>query len=88
MATVSRMSWVIYAKKPFRHSSHVTAYLTGYTQRVGIAKSRIVDRRTPMSPAIRSPPKTNHADRPHNAQIDRSRPAIPRRVDVGLPMGA
>ena len=43
MATVSEMSWVVYAKKPFRHSSHVTQYLARYTHRVGIANSRIQD---------------------------------------------
>ena len=43
MATVSKMSWVVYAKKPFRHSSHVAAYLARYTHRVGIANSRLLD---------------------------------------------
>ena len=43
MATVSEMSWVVYAKKPFRHSSHVTQYLARYTHRVGIANSRLQD---------------------------------------------
>jgi hypothetical protein len=43
MATVSDMSWVVYAKKPFRHSSHVTQYLARYTHRVGIANSRLQD---------------------------------------------
>jgi len=41
MAAVSAMPWVVYAKKPFRHSSHVVAYLARYTHRVGIANSRI-----------------------------------------------
>jgi hypothetical protein len=41
MAAVSRMSWVVYAKKLFPHSSHVVAYLARYTHRVGIANSRI-----------------------------------------------
>ena len=41
MAVVSAMPWVVYAKKPFRHSSHVVAYLARYTHRVGIANSRI-----------------------------------------------
>jgi hypothetical protein len=43
MATVSDMSWVVYAKKPFRHSSHVVQYLARYTHRVGIANSRLLD---------------------------------------------
>ena len=43
MATVSEMSWVVYAKKPFRHSSHLVAYLARYTHRVGIANSRLLD---------------------------------------------
>ena len=34
---------MVYAKKPFRHSSHVVAYLARYTHRVGIANSRILD---------------------------------------------
>jgi len=43
MATVSDLDWVVYAKKPFRHSSHVVAYLARYTHRVGIANSRLLD---------------------------------------------
>ena len=43
MATVSDLSWVVYAKKPFRHSSHVVAYLARYTHRVGIANSRLLE---------------------------------------------
>lgn len=43
MAAVSKMPWVVYAKKPFRHSSHVVAYLARYTHRVGIANSRILE---------------------------------------------
>ena len=41
MAAVSTMPWVVYAKRPFRHSSHLVAYLARYTHRVGIANSRI-----------------------------------------------
>jgi hypothetical protein len=41
MAKVSQMAWVTYAKKPFRHSSHVVGYLARYTHRVGIANSRL-----------------------------------------------
>ena len=43
MAVVSAMPWVVYAKKPFRHSSHLVAYLARYTHRVGIANSRLLD---------------------------------------------
>jgi hypothetical protein len=43
MATVKDLSWVVYAKKPFRHSSHVVGYLARYTHRVGIANSRLLD---------------------------------------------
>ena len=43
MAAVSAMPWVVYAKKPFRHSSHIVAYLARYTHRVGIANSRLLD---------------------------------------------
>jgi len=42
MATVSKKPWVVYAKKPFRHSSRV-AYLSRYTHRVGIANSRLLE---------------------------------------------
>lgn len=35
--------WVVYAKKPFRDSTHVMKYLGRYTHRVAIANSRIVD---------------------------------------------
>jgi hypothetical protein len=43
MATVSDLDWVVHARKPFGHSSHVAAYLARYTHRVGIANSRIQD---------------------------------------------
>jgi hypothetical protein len=43
MARLARTGWVVYAKKPFRRSDHVLAYLGRYTHRVGIANSRIVD---------------------------------------------
>ena len=43
MAAVARSSWVVYAKKPFRHAEHVTAYLGRYTHRVAIANSRLVN---------------------------------------------
>lgn len=43
MAAVSDLDWVVYAKKPFRHSSHVVGYLARYTHRVGIANSRLQD---------------------------------------------
>jgi len=35
--------WVVYAKAPFRKSTHVLSYLGRYTHRVGIANSRILD---------------------------------------------
>jgi hypothetical protein len=35
--------WVVYAKDPFRKSTHVLSYLGRYTHRVGIANSRILD---------------------------------------------
>jgi hypothetical protein len=41
MARVSKLSWVVYAKKPFRRSNHVVQYLARYTHRVGIANSRL-----------------------------------------------
>jgi hypothetical protein len=43
MATVARKAWVVYAKKPFRRSTRVVAYLARYTHRVGISNSRILD---------------------------------------------
>lgn len=39
----SHQSWVVYAKKPFRHVEHVLAYLGRYTHRVAISNSRLVD---------------------------------------------
>lgn len=36
-------SWVVYAKAPFRKSTHVLSYLGRYTHRVGIANSRLLD---------------------------------------------
>jgi hypothetical protein len=42
MARVARLSWNVYAKAPFKHGSHVLAYLGRYTHRVGIANSRLL----------------------------------------------
>ena len=42
IATLARKSWVVYAKKPFRHAEHVMAYLGRYTHHVAIANSRFV----------------------------------------------
>ena len=35
-------SWVVYAKRPFAHPSHVVEYLGRYTHKVAISNSRIV----------------------------------------------
>ena len=43
MQKLARMSWVVYAKKPFQRVDHLLAYLGRYTRRVGIANSRLVD---------------------------------------------
>ena len=43
VAGLARKRWVVYAKKPFRRSEHVLAYLGRYTHRVGFANSRILD---------------------------------------------
>lgn len=43
MASLKRQKWNVYAKKPFRKSTHVVSYLGRYTHRVGIANSRLVD---------------------------------------------
>ncbi|MFO0570959.1 MAG: IS91 family transposase [Polyangiaceae bacterium] len=40
MARLARVSWVVYAKKPFRRPDHVLRYLGRYTHRVGISNSR------------------------------------------------
>jgi len=42
MARVARLSWVVYAKAPFKKGQHVLAYLGRYTHRVGIANSRLL----------------------------------------------
>jgi hypothetical protein len=43
VARVSKLSWNVYAKAPFKKSRHVVAYLGRYTHRVGIANSRLLD---------------------------------------------
>jgi hypothetical protein len=43
VARVSKLSWNVYAKPPFKKSKHVVAYLGRYTHRVGIANSRLLD---------------------------------------------
>jgi hypothetical protein len=40
---VARKPWIVYAKKPFKRSHHVLAYLGRYTHRVGIANSRLME---------------------------------------------
>ena len=37
-----RKSWVVYAKRPFAHPSHVVEYLGRYTHKVAISNSRII----------------------------------------------
>lgn len=39
---LAQKQWVVYAKKPFRRSEYVLAYLGRYTHRVGFANSRIL----------------------------------------------
>jgi hypothetical protein len=41
MASLAKKGWIVYAKKPFRRSTHVVEYLGRYTHRVGIANSRL-----------------------------------------------
>jgi hypothetical protein len=43
VAQVSKLSWNVYVKPPFKKSKHVVAYLGRYTHRVGIANSRLLD---------------------------------------------
>jgi hypothetical protein len=43
MGKLSKLSWNVYAKAPFKKSQHVLAYLGRYTHRVGIANSRLLD---------------------------------------------
>ncbi len=42
LAQMSRIDWVVYAKKPFGGPAQVLAYLGRYTHRVAIANSRLV----------------------------------------------
>ena len=42
LATLRRINWVVYAKKPFGGPAQVLAYLGRYTHRVAIANSRLV----------------------------------------------
>ncbi|HET9583207.1 MAG TPA: IS91 family transposase [Bradyrhizobium sp.] len=42
LATIRRMDWVVYAKKPFGGPAQVLAYLGRYTHRVAIANRRLV----------------------------------------------
>ena len=41
MAPLAKKPWIAYAKKPFRRSAYVVAYLGRYTHRVGISNARI-----------------------------------------------
>jgi len=43
VAKLSKLSWNVYAKAPFKKSQHVLQYLGRYTHRVGIANSRLLD---------------------------------------------
>ena len=42
LASLRRINWVVYAKKPFGGPAQVLAYLGRYTHRVAIANSRLV----------------------------------------------
>jgi hypothetical protein len=42
IATLAKIPWAVYCKKPFRCADHVFQYLGRYTHRVGIANSRLV----------------------------------------------
>jgi hypothetical protein len=53
VAKVSKLSWNVYAKAPFKKSRYVIAYLGRYTHRVGIANSRLLDV-TPESVVFRT----------------------------------
>lgn len=43
VARLADIKWVVYAKKPFRESRHVVAYLGRYTHRVAISNSRFLE---------------------------------------------
>lgn len=43
MRRLAKLSWVVYAKKPFRRADHVLHYLGRYTHRVAISNSRLLD---------------------------------------------
>jgi hypothetical protein len=43
MGKLSRISWVVYAKRPFAGVDQVLKYLGRYTHRVAIANSRLID---------------------------------------------
>ena len=52
LASLRRVDWVVYAKRPFGGPEQVLAYLGRYTHRVAIANSRLVSaRRTIRSPS-------------------------------------
>jgi len=42
IASLFSKSWVVYAKRPFAHPSHVVEYLGRYTHKVAISNSRII----------------------------------------------
>jgi putative transposase/transposase-like zinc-binding protein len=42
LATLRKIEWVVYAKRPFGGSGAVLAYLSRYTHRIAIANSRLV----------------------------------------------
>jgi hypothetical protein len=42
ISRLSRIDWVVYAKKPFSRALHVVHYLGRYTHRVAISNSRLV----------------------------------------------
>ena len=43
LAKLRRLSWVVYAKQPFRRPEHVLRYLGRYTHRVAISNSRLLE---------------------------------------------
>jgi hypothetical protein len=43
VASLWKIRWVVYAKRPFRRPEHVLRYLGRYTHRVAISNSRLLD---------------------------------------------
>ncbi|WP_354063183.1 MULTISPECIES: IS91 family transposase [unclassified Bradyrhizobium] len=77
LVAMRRISWVVYAKRPFGGPAQVLAYLGRYTHRVAIANSRLVALRRGSRRLYLEGLPPERRDKDHEAQGRRVHPPLP-----------